>query len=98
MWKNEGSTARDHRANERTFLAWMRTGLGIAAFGVALDRVRHLMETMQTTLPAFSSTVDGKQISVPSKVQPKLFIGMGLGCIGFGALRVLYASTESHAN
>lgn len=26
--KNTGSTARDHLANERTFLAWSKTGLG----------------------------------------------------------------------
>jgi uncharacterized membrane protein YidH (DUF202 family) len=26
---NEGSTARDHLANERTYLAWMRTGLAL---------------------------------------------------------------------
>ena len=33
---NTGSTARDHLANERTFLAWTRTGLGLTALGVAL--------------------------------------------------------------
>ncbi|CAJ1402922.1 unnamed protein product [Effrenium voratum] len=34
--KNEGSTARDHLANERTFLAWLRTGLSLtgAGFGI----------------------------------------------------------------
>lgn len=28
----------DHLANERTFLAWIRTGLGIFAFGCAIAR------------------------------------------------------------
>eukprot|EP00439_Symbiodinium_sp_Y106_P048773 s4217_g6.t1 len=34
--KNTGSTARDHLANERTFLAWLRTGLSLvgAGFGI----------------------------------------------------------------
>jgi putative membrane protein len=29
----------DHAANERTFLSWVRTALGIAAFGVAIPRL-----------------------------------------------------------
>lgn len=36
---NEGSTARDHLANERTFLAWVRTALGLVGLGVVLGRV-----------------------------------------------------------
>ena len=28
----------DHAANERTFLAWLRTGLSIAAFGFVIER------------------------------------------------------------
>jgi putative membrane protein len=30
--------ARDHLANERTFLAWMRTGAAIVVFGFAIGR------------------------------------------------------------
>lgn len=29
----------DHAANERTYLSWVRTALGIAAFGVAIPRL-----------------------------------------------------------
>ena len=36
---NEGSTARDQLANERTFLAWVRTGLGFVGIGVVLDKL-----------------------------------------------------------
>ena len=36
---NSGSTARDHLANERTFLAWARTGLGFVALGVGLAQM-----------------------------------------------------------
>ncbi|MDP1878312.1 MAG: DUF202 domain-containing protein [Actinomycetota bacterium] len=41
MDAGEGPTAVDYRfllANERTFLAWIRTSLGIIAGGVALDQ------------------------------------------------------------
>lgn len=34
--ENTGSLARDHLANERTFLAWLRTGVTLMGVGVAL--------------------------------------------------------------
>ena len=30
--------ARDHLANERTFLAWVRTGVAVVVFGFAIGR------------------------------------------------------------
>jgi putative membrane protein len=40
--------ARDHLANERTFLAWVRTGVAIVVFGFAIGRfaiaMRQLMQ------------------------------------------------------
>jgi inner membrane protein YidH len=40
--------ARDHLANERTFLAWVRTGVAIVVFGFAIGRfsiaIRQLMQ------------------------------------------------------
>lgn len=38
IYQNTGSTARDHLASERTFLAWLRTGLGFIALGIAIER------------------------------------------------------------
>ena len=35
---NSGSDARDHLANERTFLAWIRTALGIVGLGVVVGK------------------------------------------------------------
>ncbi|WP_072691192.1 YidH family protein [Rhodococcus marinonascens] len=35
---NVGSVARDHLANERTYLAWLRTGMSVAAIGVAVAK------------------------------------------------------------
>jgi putative membrane protein len=37
--ENKESTARDHLANERTFLAWVRTALGLVGLGVLLERL-----------------------------------------------------------
>lgn len=36
---NDRSTARDHLANERTLLAWVRTALGVMGLGVILERL-----------------------------------------------------------
>lgn len=37
------SHTREHFANERTFLAWIRTSLGLMAFGFVLERFSFLM-------------------------------------------------------
>ncbi|WP_079677961.1 YidH family protein [Planktothrix sp. PCC 11201] len=34
------SRVRDHLANERTYLAWMRTAVGLMGFGVVILRLR----------------------------------------------------------
>jgi putative membrane protein len=36
----------DHAANERTFLAWIRTGLAVVAFGFFLVKLNVLVEAM----------------------------------------------------
>jgi len=36
--KSNPNRARDHLANERTFLAWVRTGAAIVVFGFAIGR------------------------------------------------------------
>lgn len=36
----------DHAANERTFLAWVRTGIAIIAFGFVIEKFNLFMLTM----------------------------------------------------
>lgn len=38
MAESNPNRARDHLANERTFLAWVRTGAAIVVFGFAIGR------------------------------------------------------------
>jgi len=40
----------DHMANERTFLAWIRTSLGIIAFGFVIERFGLFMKQMELIL------------------------------------------------
>jgi len=37
------SRVRDHLANERTYLAWMRTPVALMGFGVVIVRLRYLL-------------------------------------------------------
>ncbi len=34
-----GTEAREHLANERTLLAWVRTGVGLISFGLVVQRI-----------------------------------------------------------
>jgi putative membrane protein len=38
MTEPENHNVSDHLANERTFLAWVRTGIGVVVFGFAIGR------------------------------------------------------------
>ena len=44
---NTGSTSRDHLANERTFLAWARTGLTFVGLGVAIDSLLRVSANLE---------------------------------------------------
>lgn len=53
----ENNNARDHLANERTFLAWIRTGVATIVFGFAVGRFSiALQEFLQ---------FEGKKVSTP---------------------------------
>ena len=41
--------ARDHLANERTFLAWLRTGIAIVVLGLVLGRLALAFPSSSTT-------------------------------------------------
>jgi putative membrane protein len=45
----------DHAANERTFLAWLRTGLAIAAFGFVIEKFNLFIAMMAESVPSSSA-------------------------------------------
>ncbi|WP_421657282.1 YidH family protein [Leptothermofonsia sp. ETS-13] len=75
---------REHQANERTFLAWLRTSISLIGFGVAIARFGiflqqlHLSLTQQesTTHPFFNSETLGVSLVV-----------FGIGVIAIAAWR-----------
>lgn len=40
---------RDHAANERTFLAWVRTGIAVIAFGFVIEKLNLFVVTVANT-------------------------------------------------
>ena len=40
---------RDHAANERTFLAWVRTGIAVIAFGFVIEKFNLFLVTLVET-------------------------------------------------
>jgi putative membrane protein len=56
----------DHAANERTFLAWTRTGLAIIAFGFVLEKFNILVEVVANTAsPAAAQKLSIQRLAGP---------------------------------
>jgi len=49
--ENTGSRARDHLANERTYLAWIRTSLAVVTIGIVIAEVLPPGERLPIHLP-----------------------------------------------
>jgi uncharacterized membrane protein YidH (DUF202 family) len=74
---------RVHMANERTFLAWMRTSIGIMAFGFVVEKFALFLRQMSQF---FIQTADGKTVP-PSSISsnPGYSSVVGVMLIGLGA-------------
>ncbi|MEW6713625.1 MAG: DUF202 domain-containing protein [Nitrospirota bacterium] len=66
---------RVHMANERTFLAWIRTSIGIMAFGFVVEKFALFVKQLSYFL--------GKEITPPSHGYSSIF---GIFLVGLGAL------------
>lgn len=71
---------RVHMANERTFLAWVRTSIGIMAFGFVVERFALFMK--QFSLLIGNAAVPAAQ-APPSRGYAVVF---GIVLVGLGAL------------
>lgn len=66
---------RVHMANERTFLAWIRTSIGIMAFGFVVEKFALFVRQLYLVL--------GKEPTAPSSGISSIF---GAALVAFGAL------------
>jgi putative membrane protein len=71
--------ARDHLANERTFLAWVRTGIAIIVFGFAIGRFSIALREFMKIQGYNSSTIGlSTWLGIISAVGGVLLIFAGL--------------------
>jgi len=70
---NAQANPSDHLANERTFLAWLRTAIGIMAFGFVVVKFSIFMKQI--------AVVVGKQLETSQKGFSSV-LGIALVCVG----------------
>jgi putative membrane protein len=74
------ANASDHLANERTYLAWVRTGVGIMAFGFVVVKFSLFIKQLALLL------------GDKAELQPKGYSSVtGIILVAFGALTILFS-------
>ncbi len=71
---------RDHLANERTFLAWVRTSIALISFGVVIAKLRFLIVTVPDAHNMNAGT------GARSTLLGLCFAGVGLATLAFAAV------------
>ncbi len=79
-----GSLVKDHLANERTFLAWVRTSIGIMAFGFVIEKFAFFIKQF-ALLPGKSD------LYIPAHSAQGYSSVFGVFLVAFGVLLCLLA-------
>jgi putative membrane protein len=83
----------DHAANERTFLAWVRTGIAVVAFGFVIEKFNLFMLTL-----AQSAGLQGRarleDLAGPfGRYEGLAFIFVGIALIALSTIRFVRTTT-----
>ena len=77
----KSSYAADHMANERTFLAWVRTSIGIMTFGFVVEKFALFIKQMALLLGKFPSSLPpstSTSLQGYSSLFGVLLVGLGM--------------------
>jgi putative membrane protein len=74
------ASANDHLANERTFLAWIRTGIGIMGFGFVVVKFSLFMKQVTSVL--------GKQLNLQQTGDSRI---LGICIVALGTCIVIFS-------
>jgi putative membrane protein len=94
----------EHAANERTYLAWVRTGIAVVAFGFVIEKFNLFLLAMAGTASgsAATSLLVGRLSHGISRYEGLLFIGSGVALLALATLRFvrttrLLDAADTHA-
>jgi inner membrane protein YidH len=81
----------DHAANERTFLAWVRTAIAIMAFGFLVERFDLFLEIASQTLARRTLSAGGQ---LAGNIAGLILIGLGAATIIVALVRFRRTAKE----
>ena len=84
----------DHAANERTFLAWIRTAIAVMAFGFLVEKFDFFLEVAARSLPARAPSEAGRLVGDFTGL---LLIVLGGGMMVIATLRFLQTRKDIDA-
>jgi putative membrane protein len=76
----------DHSANERTFLAWVRTAIAVMAFGFLVERFDLFLQFVAPSLPGRALWVSGQKFGNGAGLA---LIILGTAIVALAAIRFL---------
>lgn len=78
---------REHQANERTFLAWLRTSIALIGFGFAIARFSLFLRQLQANVAQDPRQVDPVHALLNAENLGLLLVVFGVLMIGLSAWR-----------
>ncbi|KAJ1731979.1 hypothetical protein LPJ61_002268 [Coemansia biformis] len=85
--ENKGSVARDHLANERTYLAWIRTSLSLVTVGVAIRQLYRVSIDLGGGSGAGAAGGSEAQEPLAGRVLGFSFVALGVVFVAVGLYR-----------
>lgn len=85
----------DHAANERTFLAWVRTAIAIMAFGFLVEKFDLFLEVASKSFAGRTPSVGGQ---IVGNVAGLLLIALGGATIVLATIRFRKTALEIDSN
>ena len=82
---------RDHAANERTYLAWVRTGITVMVLGFIVEKFEIFLASLHAVL---SETAHGVAPSLGTEFVSVALVSLGVIVIVAGAIRFFHVRAQ----
>ncbi len=81
----------DHAANERTFLAWVRTAIAIMAFGFLVEKFNLFLQAERIALPALATRTGTPHVG---EIAGLALMVLGLAIVALSTTRFLKTAKD----